>query len=194
MAGTAARLRMAALGAVVAVSAACQATDYKPAISTFAEAAGKADDAFAAMRLTVLAERLAAQQRMILAGQRVLDIKQDGAGGKPECLPTSARCHLVAADPDGKDEQVLSDSEGLDNLRNAMHGIALYAGKLAAIVDAPTAANAKASLTAAEASIKEAAAAASKLPGAKLDTVKLAAVADPAVSIVNWSWASMWSR
>jgi hypothetical protein len=67
-----------------------------------------------------------------------------------------------------------------------MHAISDYANKLTAIVNAPTAQNAAASVAAAEGSILDAAEAANKIPNVKIDTDAVRAFGDPTVSLISW--------
>ena len=173
-------LRITAISmAVLALVCGCAVTDYKPVITSFADATQKADAAFAAMQTAELTAQLNAHKKRILAGQEIVTI----AAG--DCIADSSRCRLAARDATGASAQ-LSATEGLENLSNLMHAVSDYASKLTAIVDATTAQTAAASVAAAEGSLVDAANAASKLPGVKIDDASVKAFGDPTASLISW--------
>ena len=150
----------------------CSATSYKPAIDGFANASGKASEAYMALETNVLSAQTERLKRLALAGKaQVRPFEQD-------CTFKANHCRLEVMEKGGKAQLLPPPNFGKISL--LLNGITKYATNLQAIVNSQTAQQVSASLIAAGGSIKDLA---SMAPGSVAD---ISAFAVPSANLAAW--------
>ena len=158
----------------------CSATDYTPAVTTFAEATTAAETA-----LVGLNQSVTEQYKASLEQQALTNLGLAVKARQNECEFGSTRCRVVIFDPTVEgSEQLYPPEPLLNNMVAVMGNIRAYAQSLAALLADDSAAKAEANVNAALGSIESLAGTLAKEDGKGTPTIP--SFATPVGAAVNW--------